>query len=126
MTMRRTRVESMPEAGKPEGLCPECGPHGNRGTVDLSVWRRHVVPCTLCDARADKAAIRRASELLADIRAEAEREGLEVDSPFITFTDDGTTWGRVARAEAKVARKSIEIAAARMTFTPGGTPVGVP
>lgn len=43
----------LPEAGKPAGLCSECGPHGNRGAVTL-LWS--VVPCLTCGVRADQRA----------------------------------------------------------------------
>jgi hypothetical protein len=70
----RTTRETMPEAGKPHGLCEECGPHGNQGWVDISIWRRCIVPCIECQNRADGVAYRRAVALINELTAEIKRD----------------------------------------------------
>lgn len=65
--MPSVRAEAyMPEAGKPDGVCEECGPHGNRGVIVLS---EAVVPCLACAGRADKVAHDKGCELIGELTA---------------------------------------------------------
>lgn len=87
MTGLRTYVADLPEAGKPAGRCPECGPHGNAGWVDLSVWRRHVVPCLECEARANAAGRADAHRALGELTAQICAEGCQPTDDWTIIVD---------------------------------------
>lgn len=71
---RRSRGATLPEIGKPDGRCPECGPHGNRGAVTL-LWS--VVPCIECSKRSEVAARVEAGRIAEALVAEIRAEGCE-------------------------------------------------
>jgi hypothetical protein len=71
---RRCRIIDLPEAGKPEGLCPECGPHGNRGAVTL-LWS--IVPCLECNWRAGTVSGLAATDFVATLLDEIRAEGCD-------------------------------------------------
>lgn len=88
----------LPEAGKPAGLCPECGPHGNRGAVTLLY---SVVPCITCDARATDAGIEHALGLLRELSEDLRKQGARNLLPeYAVDPVDGQPWAR--RVTARV------------------------
>jgi hypothetical protein len=81
MIGRRQRVIDLPEAGKPEGLCPECGPHGNRGVVELLF---SLVSCNACDDLATRRAMREAEAAEMQIAGELAGEGCTADDAEVS------------------------------------------
>ena len=131
MSNRRVMREDMPTAGKPDGLCEECGKHGNRGLVTLLY---SMTPCYTCQSRADQAASARAKALAEDMKADLEREGYHVSVLSWSFDCvdsvgrlvDCTTsasWARIARAAATFSSNKIVFPACMI---PALAPVGVP
>jgi hypothetical protein len=81
----------LPDAGKPQGRCEECGPHGNGGRVELLF---SVVDCLVCAWRADFDARRWIEEVGRD-SLESPRRGEEVVVvEEISPLDPARVWGR--------------------------------
>ena len=93
----RVMIEHLPEAGKPDGLCPECGPHGNLGVVTLLY---SVVPCLECGYRADETALGHAHALIDALRHDLLEDGIEARNPSYEIRPKGTR-GRVVVASVE-------------------------
>lgn len=101
--MHKIITTLLPDAGKPDGRCPDCGPHGNRGLITLFFW---VEPCVACEERAD-----------ARAKAEVARLHDEVGSPGATFSHriervDGRPWARKVTVETRAETGASEASGA--------------
>ena len=92
--MTRTASVStiLPDAGKPQGRCEECGPHGNGGRVELLF---SVVDCLTCAWRADFDALRKVDDFEAELRTLVQPgERIASFTQEITPLDPARVWGR--------------------------------
>src|SRR5688572_31012525 len=89
---QRAVSELLPEAGKPEGTCSDCGPHGNKGAVTLLY---SVVPCLECHRRAEDCAQKAACILLELVLAGLHRCNFVDDFSWTEVREvPGQPWAR--------------------------------